>query len=373
MVNSTLRIRPVDSSNCGPIGNSKIQQLVREQVSQVAEFDTLVLIQGESGSGKEVVARAVHNASPRHDKPFIPVNCGAIPADLLESELFGHEKGAFTGAISARKGRFEMAEGGTLFLDEIGDMSFNMQVKLLRVLQERCFERVGSNQTIQCNVRIVAATHRDLPKMIDEGSFRHDLYYRLNVFPITVPPLRDHLADLPELVAHLSERFKQRGMAIPRFTRTALEALQGYNWPGNVRELENILERLAITHGGKLVSAKDLPQPMAQDALGQGSQPIDSDDEISFLLRGYSEDCEESEAQGSPQSSADFDAGESEQMICAAGLTEGFDLKAHMQEIEKQYIVEALRRANGTVTQAAKILGLQRTTLAEKMKKLHMA
>ena len=169
MANSPVRIQAADSSNCGPLGASKIQQQVREMVSQVAAFDTLVLIQGESGSGKEVVARAVHNASPRQDKPFVPVNCGAIPADLLESELFGHEKGAFTGAISARKGRFEMAEGGTLFLDEIGDMSFNMQVKLLRVLQERCFERVGSNQTIHCNVRIIAATHRDLPAMIEEG------------------------------------------------------------------------------------------------------------------------------------------------------------------------------------------------------------
>ena len=362
MANSSVRIQVADSSNCGPLGASKIQQQVRKMVSQVAAFDTLVLIQGESGSGKEVVARAVHNASPRHDKPFVPVNCGAIPADLLESELFGHEKGAFTGAISARKGRFEMAEGGTLFLDEIGDMSFNMQVKLLRVLQERCFERVGSNQTIHCNVRIIAATHRDLPAMIEEGKFRHDLFYRLNVFPIVVPPLRDHLSDLPELVTHLSSRFKLKGMAIPRFTRTALEAMQNYAWPGNVRELENVLERLSITHGGKLVSAKDLPHPMAN-----GSMPADDEeDEISFLLRGYSDDEQCEDADSTADSAGDIG-------ICAASMVEGFDLKAHMQELEKQFIVEALRRANGTVTQAAKLLGLQRTTLAEKMKKLQMA
>lgn len=366
MANSPIRIQVTDSSNCGPLGTSKVQQHVRELVSQVAAFDTLVLIQGESGSGKEVVARAVHNASPRQDKPFVPVNCGAIPADLLESELFGHEKGAFTGAISARKGRFEMAEGGTLFLDEIGDMSFNMQVKLLRVLQERCFERVGSNQTIHCNVRIVAATHRDLPAMVEEGKFRHDLFYRLNVFPIVVPPLREHLSDLPELVSHLSGRFKHKGMAIPRFTQTALQAMQDYAWPGNVRELENVLERLAITHGGKLVSAKDLPYPMTK-----ASVVSDEDDEISFLLRGDPEDQHAMETDAELGNEGLGDSGEIG--ICAASMVEGFDLKAHMQELEKQFIVEALRRANGTVTQAAKLLGLQRTTLAEKMKKLKMA
>lgn len=340
--------------DCGPLGESKTQRSMRELIDQVAAFDTLVLIQGESGSGKEVVAKAIHNASARKDKPFVPVNCGAIPADLLESELFGHEKGAFTGAITARKGRFEMAEGGTLFLDEIGDMSFNMQVKLLRVLQERCFERVGSNQTIQCNVRILAATHRDLGAMIEEGTFRHDLFYRLNVFPIAVPPLREHLDDLPELVVHFLERFKSKGMNIPRFTKTALEALQGYNWPGNVRELENILERLSITHGGRLVSARDLPCP-----IGSPLASAETAEEISFLL-------------GDTSDSDDDEAGNIKDPVLDLP-DQGFDLKAHMQSLEKQFILQALERANGTVTQAAKLLGLQRTTLAEKMKKLHMA
>ncbi len=340
--------------DCGPLGQSKAQRSMRELINQVASFDTLVLIQGESGSGKEVVARSIHRASDRKDKPFVPVNCGAIPADLLESELFGHEKGAFTGAITARKGRFEMAEGGTLFLDEIGDMSFNMQVKLLRVLQERCFERVGSNQTIQCNVRILAATHRDLGAMIEEGTFRHDLYYRLNVFPIAVPPLREHLDDLPELVAHFLDRFKSKGMTIPRFTKTALEALQGYNWPGNVRELENILERLSITHGGRLVSARDLPCP-----IGSPLASAETAEEISFLLGDANDKIDDDE-----------DAGDDPILDLP---DEGFDLKAHMQALEKQFILQALERANGTVTQAAKLLGLQRTTLAEKMKKLQMA
>ncbi|WP_372777742.1 sigma-54 interaction domain-containing protein [Litorivivens sp.] len=341
------------NKDCGPLGHSKAQRSMRQLIDQVAAFDTLVLIQGESGSGKEVVAKAIHNASARKDSPFVPVNCGAIPADLLESELFGHEKGAFTGAITARKGRFEMAEGGTLFLDEIGDMSFNMQVKLLRVLQERCFERVGSNQTIQCNVRILAATHRDLGAMIEDGTFRHDLYYRLNVFPIAVPPLREHLDDLPELVAHFLERFKNRGMNIPRFTKTALDALQGYSWPGNVRELENILERLAITHGGRLVSARDLPCP-----IGSPLASAETAEEISFLL-------------GDANDKPDDDVSANDPVLDLP--EEGFDLKAHMQALEKQFILQALERANGTVTQAAKLLGLQRTTLAEKMKKLQMA
>ena len=194
-----------------PLGQSPRMCELRKLIQQVAPHDTLVLVQGESGSGKEVAAKAIHETSPRRDKPFVPVNCGAIPADLLESELFGHEKGAFTGAIATRKGRFEMAEGGTLFLDEIGDMSMPMQVKLLRVLQERCYERVGSNQTRECDVRIVAATHRNLEQMIEDGEFRHDLFFRLNVFPIMMPALRDHAEDIPALVDHFLCRQRNQG------------------------------------------------------------------------------------------------------------------------------------------------------------------
>ena len=209
-----------------------------------------MLVLGESGTGKEVVSRAIHQRSPRRDGPFVAINCGAIPADLLESELFGHEKGAFTGALTARKGRFEMAEGGTLLLDEIGDMSLPMQVKLLRVLQERSFERVGGNQTIRCNVRVVAATHRDLETRIAEGKFREDLFYRLNVFPIEVPALRERREDLPALVETIAAQLARTGRGEVRFTPEALQALSSYEWPGNVRELTNLVERLAVLHPG---------------------------------------------------------------------------------------------------------------------------
>ena len=344
----------VASNASAIIGKSKRMQEIFKIIGKSASSGLSVLITGESGTGKEMVASTLHQYSQRKDQPFICINCAAISRELLESELFGHERGAFTGAIETKTGKFQQADGGTLFLDEIGDMSFNMQVKLLRVLQERCFERVGSNQTIQCNVRILAATHRDLGAMIEEGTFRHDLYYRLNVFPIAVPPLREHLDDLPELVAHFLERFKNKGMTIPRFTKTALEALQGYSWPGNVRELENILERLAITHGGRLVSARDLPCP-----IGSPLASAETAEEISFLLGDANDKTDD-----------DVEAGNDPALDLP---DEGFDLKAHMQALEKQFILQALERANGTVTQAAKLLGLQRTTLAEKMKKLQMA
>ncbi|MES9977507.1 MAG: sigma-54 dependent transcriptional regulator, partial [Candidatus Thiodiazotropha sp. 6PLUC5] len=214
-------------------GSSRATRQVNKMIEQVADSEATVLILGESGTGKEVVARKLHFHSVRRGKPFVPVNCGAIPGDLLESELFGHEKGAFTGAISARQGRFEMAEGGTLFLDEIGDMSMPMQVKLLRVLQERTFERVGSNKTIPCNVRIIAATHRNLEAAIKTGDFREDLYYRLNVFPIEMPPLRERVEDIPVLVNDLIHRIENEKRGSVRLTPAAVAALSHYRWPGN--------------------------------------------------------------------------------------------------------------------------------------------
>ena len=227
-------------------GNSPAIQRTRKLIQQVAGSDATVLVLGESGTGKEVIARNLHYYSPRRQKPFVPVNCGAIPSELLESELFGHEKGAFTGALSARQGRFEMAEGGTLFLDEIGDMPLAMQVKLLRVLQERTFERVGSNKTLQCDVRIVAATHRNLDEEIRLNRFREDLYYRLNVFPIEVPALRERTEDIPVLVEDLTARLKAEKKGAIRLTQSALRLMQKHQWPGNVRELSNLIERLAI-------------------------------------------------------------------------------------------------------------------------------
>jgi len=241
-------------------GKSQAIAGIRKLIDQVAESDATVLILGESGTGKEVVARALHDASFRKDKPFVPINCGAIPGELLESELFGHEKGAFTGALSARQGRFEMAEGGTLFLDEIGDMPLAMQVKLLRVLQERTFERVGSNKTIHCDVRVIAATHRYLENEIKENRFREDLFYRLNVFPIEIPALKDRAEDIPLLVSDLIARMEAANRGSVRLTHAALAVLMQHEWPGNVRELANLIERLAIINPKGLVDAADLPE-----------------------------------------------------------------------------------------------------------------
>ncbi len=335
-----------------PLGNSPAIAHVRRLITQVANHSTLVLIQGESGSGKEVVARALHDSSDRVGKPFVPVNCGAIPADLLESELFGHEKGAFTGAIATRKGRFEMAEGGTLFLDEIGDMSLPMQVKILRVLQERCYERVGSNQTMRCNVRIIAATHRDLEAMVDAGSFRQDLFFRLNVFPIHVPSLRQRIEDLPLLLQHFRRKREALGEQTAEFSQGALQALMHYGWPGNIRELENLVERLSITHGGQLVRARDLPARYAANADIE-----DGEDAKSCLL-----DKPLIAAITTSRANAASDS--------SAGLpSEGMDLKQYLQDLEVNYINEAMRQVGGVVSHAARLLGLQRTTLVEKMKK----
>src|SRR5450631_1659492 len=253
-------VTPMRLPRYRPCGDSGALRRVQRLIEQVAPFDTNVLILGESGTGKELAARHVHELSPRSSEPFVPINCGAIPAELLESELFGHEKGAFTGALSARMGRFEFAEGGTLFLDEIGDMSLQMQVKLLRVLQERTFERVGSNRTIRCDVRIIAATHRDLDEAISAERFREDLFYRLNVFPVQMPPLRERLEDLPVLIEHLVERQGQIAGRYIRLDKEAMNCLARNPWPGNVRELSNLLERLAILYPEHSITADDLPE-----------------------------------------------------------------------------------------------------------------
>jgi len=242
-VRGTAATQPTKESGQNPelfrslVGNSRAIIKVRKLVNQVAPTEATVLILGESGTGKEVVARNIHYYSNRRNKPFVPINCGAIPGELLESELFGHEKGSFTGAVGSRQGRFEQAEGGTIFLDEIGDMPLAMQVKLLRVIQERSFERVGSNKTMKSDVRIIAATHRDLEKLIDDGTFREDLYYRLNVFPIEMPPLASRAEDLPLLVNELITRLEHEKKSSVRLSPAAMMALCNYEWPGNVREL----------------------------------------------------------------------------------------------------------------------------------------
>ena len=248
------------------IGNSNSMQTVFDMIAQVSRSEATVLIRGESGTGKELVANAIHFNSRRADRPFVKVNCAALPETVLESELVGHEKGAFTGAISSRKGRFEVASGGTIFLDEIGDLSATTQVKLLRVLQEKEFERVGGNQTIRTNVRVIAATNKNLEELIADGRFREDLYYRLNVFPIHVPPLRERKSDILQLADHFVEKYsKENHVTIRRISTPAIDLLTAYHWPGNVRELENCIERAVLLSTDEVIHSHHLP-PSLQSA-----------------------------------------------------------------------------------------------------------
>jgi sigma-54 specific flagellar transcriptional regulator A len=308
------RERRMDNRECQPlIGNSNSIERINLMIDQVSDTNASVLVLGDSGTGKEVIARNIHAQSSRRKKPFIPINCGAIPADLLESELFGHEKGAFTGAISARQGRFELAEGGVLFLDEIGDMPLPMQVKLLRVLQERCYEKVGSNKSIKADVRVIAATHRRLEELIAEGKFREDLFYRLNVFPIEVAPLRERQSDIP---------------------------LLQYAWPGNVRELANLIERLAILFPHGVVDSKDLPEKYQSEGNLEISEASAEDTTVSMSEPSLSQ---------------------------LPG--EGIDMKKYLTDIEISLIEQALSKTNNVVARAATMLNMRRTTLVEKMRK----
>ena len=335
------------------VGTSRKVQHVRELMSQVADKDVTVLITGESGTGKEVVARNLHYHSPRREQPFVPVNCGAIPPELLESELFGHEKGAFTGAISSRAGRFEMAQGGTLFLDEIGDMPLNMQVKILRALQERTFERVGGNKTYHADVRIIAATHKKLETMIESGDFREDLYYRLNVFPIEMPALRERVEDLPLLLNELISRLENEQRGSIRFNSAAIMSLCQHNWAGNVRELANLVERMAIMYPYGVAGVKDLPAKFR-----------------------YVEEADETDdEEASSQHLAALQAVANIVNIDAKPLLphEGIDLKAYIASLEQNLIQQALDDANGVVARAADKLQIRRTTLVEKMRKYDLS
>jgi sigma-54 specific flagellar transcriptional regulator A len=335
------------------VGTSRAIQQVRQMMSQVADTEASVLILGESGTGKEVVARNLHYHSKRRDAPFVPVNCGAIPAELLESELFGHEKGAFTGAITSRAGRFELANGGTLFLDEIGDMPLPMQVKLLRVLQERTFERVGSNKTQSADVRIIAATHKNLEQMIEAGTFREDLYYRLNVFPIEMAPLRERVEDIPLLMNELISRMEVEKRGSIRFNSAAIMSLCRHDWAGNVRELANLVERMAIMHPYGVIGVLELPKKFRQ-----------VDDEHDQQAASVRDDLEERFSFNNSLPGTDNSA-----ML----PPEGLDLKDYLGNLEQGLIQQALDDAGGVVARAAERLRIRRTTLVEKMRKYGMS
>ena len=314
------------------IGSSEKMQKVFSLIDKVSGTDSTVLVLGESGTGKELVAKALHYNSPRAQNPFVPVNCGAIPEELLESELFGHEKGAFTGAFRTRIGRFELANGGSIFLDEISEMSPNLQVKLLRVIQEREFERVGGVKSIRIDVRIIAATNRDLEEEVAQGRFREDLYYRLNVIPLNLPPLRERRDDIPLLVKHFMGKYgREKNSRITGFSRRAMNLLAHYRWPGNVRELENLVERVLVLCDGTEVDTADLPERIAA---------------------------------GTPRTS---------EVVPLIDLPEtGIDLSTAVSEFEKAIIMQALTRSNWVKNRAAKLLHVNRTTLVEKIKKQNL-
>jgi sigma-54 dependent transcriptional regulator, flagellar regulatory protein len=366
-----------------PTGSSAAIRHIGSLIRQVAAHDSTVLVLGESGTGKEVAARAVHDLSPRRARPFVALNCGAIPAELLESELFGHEKGSFTGAIAARKGRFEIAEGGTLFLDEIGDMSPSMQVKLLRVLQERVFERVGNHVPIRCNVRIIAATHRNLEEAIGRGSFREDLYHRLNVFPIEMPALRERAEDLPQLIQDFVQHNVTEGRPRVELSPAALSVLTRCPWTGNVRELSNLIERLSILCGERPVEIADLPPRYRADTdsdaiTAPSPRPADSE----CAARAIAAEATPAELLTDTGVLSMLEGSLADTAIvlpidCATALSvlpaEGLDLRAHLACIERTLIEQALQRSQGTVAQAARLLNLRRTTLVERLRKLDLA
>jgi nitrogen regulation protein NR(I) len=334
------------------IGDSPPMQAVYALIEKIADTDSTVLITGESGTGKELIAKTIHyNNTSRAGGPFVPLNCAAIPRELLESELFGHEKGAFTGAVNTRLGRFELAQGGTLFLDEIGELDPSLQVKLLRVLQEREFERVGGMKTIKVDVRILAATNKDLEQVTKEGKFREDLFYRLNVIPLHLPPLRSRHEDIPLLTAFFVQEFCRKKKREPfSFSPEAMDCLLKFRWPGNVRELENFIERLSILTSGSVVNLADLPDKFHQ---------------TSFADLEPAQDALPAQP-GQNESGTTHSSGGSLEVA----LGEGVNLNEMVSTMERRLIMKALEQADGVRSRAAQLLGLNRTTLLEKMKKM---
>jgi sigma-54 specific flagellar transcriptional regulator A len=356
------------------VGESPAIVELRRLIRQVGPSDASVLVTGPSGSGKEMVARAIHAASGRAAAPRVAINCGAIPRDLLESDLFGHEKGSFTGAHVQHRGRFEEADGGTLFLDEIGDMPADMQVKLLRVLEERCVQRVGGRGQIPVDVRVVSATHRDIDRAIEEGRFREDLYYRLAVFPIEIPALAERAGDVPLLVRHFLGQAK--GCARVGFTAEALERLARHDWPGNVRELKNLIERARILFDGQTVGAEQVERLMLRRGrVGAVERKALWDATDAMAPAEIAPAPAAVETPSSPPTDDVVVPIREGIALDAPGLAEGqpVALRAMLAEIEQRYIEQALTLSGGVVADAARLLSLQRTTLIEKMRKYEVS
>ena len=334
-------------------GKSEVTIELLGLIEKIAPSDVSVLIAGESGSGKEVLARKIHYLSDRSDKAFVAVNCGAIPRDLLESELYGHKKGAFTGAIANRIGKVIAADGGTLFLDEIGDMPMDMQIKLLRVLQERVVDPVGSNVSIAVDVRIISATHRHIEKEIEGGSFRADLYYRLNVVPLTLAPLRERAEEIPLFVNHFCDLYKQDQKPL-KFSADFLAEMMKYQWPGNIRELSNMIHRLSVLHPGEVISLERVNPAMLPSGLQEAAEAVSA---ASDVEPDASEDSQEFE----------------DIILMARGIhkaeEENLSLKEVVNQVEERMISRALEEVNGNVSMCARILKINRTTLIERIQK----
>jgi len=364
------------------LGHSAGASSIRILLECVASSNSTVLLTGESGTGKELLARALHEQSERRGGNFVPINCGAIPKDLLESELFGHRKGSFTGASADRIGRFELAHGGTIFLDEIGDMPFDMQVKLLRVLQERTIEPVGGSRPMPVDVRVVAATHRDLEAEVAAGRFREDLYYRLNVLPMHIPPLRERAEDVPELLSFFADRFAGKGQQAISFSSEFLQALQCYSWPGNVRELSNLVDRFTALFRGQqidlaLVPPSFLPKELRAiqaERVGKVSPTLELSPHASNERQLDSKPA--TQAQTLADSAADAPNDVEDIIMLAQGLPclppQGLSLKDYLADIERDLILQALNRSQGNVSQTARLLNLQRTTLIVKLDKYEL-